>query len=210
MRYRESSGSTPLFGASSLAASPGRGTALGLFCAGPQLPRPSAASEAAPTIHPQQRGRGCRLPPPSKQQPADTLVSNRTPSFRGVSKIEWDPTNPPAFLSFLLTAGARGADGARGDTVLPVGQALLDPCCLYLGAGGRGSAPGPGLRATPQLAEPTGRKHADSFVGHPGPHFRANSDTCSLTRHISCCRTAALGGRLRPPHRHPPRARWGG
>lgn len=32
------------------------------------------------------------------------------------------------------------------------------------------------------------------------PHFSANSDTCSLTCHMSHCRTAAPGRGLGPPH----------
>lgn len=39
--------------------------------------------------------------------------------------------------------------------------------------------------------------------GEPSPHFRANSDTCSLTRHMSRCGTAAGEGLGLRPRPHP-------
>lgn len=39
---------------------------------------------------------------------------------------------------------------------------------------------GRGPRAKQQVTEPIGQEPADSFVGRPDPHFRANSDTCSF------------------------------
>lgn len=101
----------------------------------------------------------------------------------------------------------------RGGAVLPVGQAVPDPRCLYLiwvqaegAAGEEGKRVGSRTPGQATAREPTGRERADSFVGRPGPHFRANSDTCSLTHYMSCSKDSRPG---REPPTTPPPPSWG-
>lgn len=134
---------------------------------------------------PQQRGRGCVRPPPSEQQSADTPSQTRVSAFppRGATaspppgrsrRISGIPRTP--FCSFLLIAGTGGARGAPWGCGASCGPGCAGPALslFNLGAGGRGSGRRRAARrvrapAKPQLAEPTGREQADSFVGRPAP-----------------------------------------
>lgn len=121
-----------------------------------------------------------------------------------------DPGTPSFAPSPSLRAlGAVGSPCERGASAGPGLCGIIGPVSAPpRGATGDRAAGEDGRRAV--LGRARWPERAGSFVGRPGarepsPHFRANSDTCSLTRHMSRRGTAArerLGLRA-PPHRPP-------
>lgn len=198
-----------------------------LFAAPATDPSPPFAPSPPPTRRRGVAWRGVwtrlRAPRPSERQPATPRLRLFSPSHHraqphplvppprpGVAQIKCDLHLKPA-PRFAPSWGSRGC-AVGTQCSLHAGLCWTALSLLpHLGCAREGlrEKRGAALRATAGGAlgsrKPLARSRQVPLRATLGParevpHFRANSDTCSLTCHMSHCRTAAPGRGLGPPH----------